>query len=97
MFSEEGSAFFVLSVLTVSRMRTITSSVVRSLRPVPVDPSYVFAFIETFISTLEDYLVEVSSSSIRDHFDVVYQVGISCSFTAIDELIRIVASRRNAG
>ncbi|KAF8313048.1 clathrin adaptor mu subunit [Clavulina sp. PMI_390] len=39
-----------------------------------VDPAFVFAFVETFISILEDYLGTVSSSSIKDHFDVVYQL-----------------------
>lgn len=40
-----------------------------------VDPVFVFAFLQTFVDTLQDYLVEISTSSLRDHFDVVYQVS----------------------
>jgi len=39
-----------------------------------VEPSFVFAFVETFISILEEYLGGISSSLIKDYFDVVYQV-----------------------
>jgi hypothetical protein len=39
-----------------------------------VEPSFVFAFVETFINILEEYLGNISSSLIKDHFDVVYQV-----------------------
>ena len=40
----------------------------------PVEPSFVFAFTETFIGILEEYLGGISSSLVKDHFDVVYQV-----------------------
>ncbi|KAI5124765.1 hypothetical protein M0805_005399 [Coniferiporia weirii] len=39
-----------------------------------VDGLYVFAFMRLFYETLQDYLGEVSSSTLRDHFDVVYQL-----------------------
>ncbi|TDL29796.1 clathrin adaptor, mu subunit [Rickenella mellea] len=39
-----------------------------------IDPLYVFAFLSTFVDVLSDYLGEVSTSSIREHFDVVYQL-----------------------
>ncbi|THH12323.1 hypothetical protein EW145_g84 [Phellinidium pouzarii] len=39
-----------------------------------VDALYVFAFLQLFHDTLQDYLGEISSSSLRDHFDVVYQL-----------------------
>ena len=35
---------------------------------------YVFAFMQLFVETLQDYLGEVSGASLRDHFDIVYQV-----------------------
>lgn len=38
------------------------------------DPLFVFSFLETFIRTLQEYLGEVSASSLKDNFDVVYQV-----------------------
>lgn len=39
-----------------------------------VDPLYVFAFLDTFIGMLEEYLGDLSASVLKDHFDVVYQV-----------------------
>ena len=41
-----------------------------------VDPLFAFSFIDTFIQTLVEYLGDVSSSLIRDHFDIVYQVPV---------------------
>ncbi|KAF8324480.1 Mu homology domain-containing protein [Cantharellus anzutake] len=41
---------------------------------VEVDPIFVFSFIDTFIQTLIEYLGDISSSLIKDHFDVVYQL-----------------------
>lgn len=41
-----------------------------------VEPSFVFAFVETFINILEEYLGGFSSTLIKDHFDIVYQVSI---------------------
>jgi AP-3 complex subunit mu len=45
-----------------------------SSRNTLVDPLYVFAFIDTLIGILEEYLGEVSSSLLKEHFDIVYQV-----------------------
>ena len=42
-----------------------------------VETVFVFAFLQTFIETLQDYVGEISASSLRDHFDVVYQVSIT--------------------
>ncbi|PAV21129.1 clathrin adaptor mu subunit [Pyrrhoderma noxium] len=39
-----------------------------------VDALYVFSFLQLFCETLQDYLGEISSSTLRDHFDVVYQL-----------------------
>ncbi|OCB87463.1 clathrin adaptor, mu subunit [Sanghuangporus baumii] len=39
-----------------------------------IDALYVFAFMQLFVDTLQDYLGEVSGSSLRDHFDIVYQL-----------------------
>ncbi|KDQ07024.1 hypothetical protein BOTBODRAFT_39169 [Botryobasidium botryosum FD-172 SS1] len=38
------------------------------------DPLFVFSFLETFIRTLQEYLGDVSASSLKDNFDVVYQL-----------------------
>ncbi|KIM33439.1 hypothetical protein M408DRAFT_61322 [Serendipita vermifera MAFF 305830] len=38
------------------------------------DPMFVFAFIQTLLDVLQEYLGEVSAGTIRDNFDVVYQL-----------------------
>ena len=37
---------------------------------------FVFAFIRTLLDVLQEYLGEVSAGTIRDNFDVVYQVKV---------------------
>ncbi|KAI0775455.1 clathrin adaptor mu subunit [Irpex lacteus] len=39
-----------------------------------MDPLYVFAFLRTFIDILREYLGHISAESLRDNFDVVYQL-----------------------
>ncbi|EJD01288.1 clathrin adaptor, mu subunit [Fomitiporia mediterranea MF3/22] len=39
-----------------------------------VDALYIFAFMQLFVETLQDYLGELSGSTLRDHFDIVYQL-----------------------
>ncbi|KAF8520060.1 clathrin adaptor, mu subunit [Gautieria morchelliformis] len=48
----------------------------RFLAPVSseMDPLFVFAFLQRFVEILQDYLGEVSASSLKDNFDVVYQL-----------------------
>ncbi|GAA99686.1 uncharacterized protein L969DRAFT_96114 [Mixia osmundae IAM 14324] len=36
------------------------------------DPTLVFAFLEAFVAVLQDYFGEVSESTVKDNFDVVY-------------------------
>lgn len=38
-----------------------------------MDPLFVFAFLQRFVEILQDYLGDVSASSLKDNFDVVYQ------------------------
>jgi hypothetical protein len=45
------------------------------LTPFSADPLFVFAFIHTLLDVLQEYLGEVSAGTIRDNFDVVYQVS----------------------
>lgn len=40
-----------------------------------VDPLFVFTFLQKFADILQDYLGDVSSSTLKDNFDVVYQVS----------------------
>ena len=40
-----------------------------------VNPLFAFAFLESFLETLEQYLGDVTEASIKDNFDVVYMVS----------------------
>jgi len=40
-----------------------------------VDPLVGFAFMQTFIDILREYFGTVSAATLRDNFDVVYQVS----------------------
>jgi AP-3 complex subunit mu len=47
---------------------------------VTVNPLFAFAFLETFIATLVDYLGDITETSLKDNFDIVYMVSQSwCS------------------
>ena len=39
-----------------------------------VDPLFGFAFLQTFIDILQEYFGTLSAATLKDHFDVVYQV-----------------------
>ncbi|KAI0069170.1 clathrin adaptor mu subunit [Artomyces pyxidatus] len=39
-----------------------------------IDPLYAFAFLRTFIEILQDYFGDVTGPSLKDNFDVVYQL-----------------------
>jgi AP-3 complex subunit mu len=39
-----------------------------------VDPLVAFAFLQAFIDILNDYFGTVSDATLKDNFDVVYQV-----------------------
>ncbi|KAG8862132.1 hypothetical protein FRB96_002162 [Tulasnella sp. 330] len=39
-----------------------------------VDPLYIFAFMNTFVAILREYVGEVSLHTLKEHFDVVYQL-----------------------
>lgn len=42
---------------------------------VTVDPLYAFAFLQTFIDILTEYFGTVSTVTLRENFDIVYQVS----------------------
>ncbi|KAF5393586.1 hypothetical protein D9757_000394 [Collybiopsis confluens] len=39
-----------------------------------VDPLFAFAFLQTFIDVLREYLGTVSAATVKDNFDIVYQL-----------------------
>lgn len=40
-----------------------------------VNPLFGFAFLESFLNTLQDYLGEVTEVTVKDNFDIVYMVS----------------------
>ena len=40
-----------------------------------MDPLLGFAFLQTFINILREYFGDLSAATLKDNFDVVYQVG----------------------
>ena len=41
-----------------------------------MDPLYVFAFLQAFIDILREYFGQISAETLKDNFDVVYQVRV---------------------
>lgn len=41
-----------------------------------VDPLFAFAFLQSFVEILQDYFGTVSAATLKDNFDVVYQVCV---------------------
>lgn len=39
-----------------------------------VDPTFAFAFLQTFIDILQEYFGSVNAATLKENFDVVYQV-----------------------
>ena len=40
-----------------------------------MDPLYVFSFLQTFVDILNEYLGQISAETLKDNFDIVYQVS----------------------
>ena len=41
-----------------------------------VDPLYAFAFLQTFVDILNEYFGHLSAETLKDNFDIVYQVRL---------------------
>lgn len=54
-----------------------------------VDPLFAFAFIQAFVDILNEYFGNVSAATLKDNFDVVYQVKSSL----IEPLIFLLMKR----
>ena len=39
-----------------------------------VDPLYAFSFLQTFVDILQEYFGHLSAETLKDNFDIVYQV-----------------------
>lgn len=48
--------------------------IAEKLTYIPVDPVYAFSFLQTFIEILQEYFGTVTAATLKDNFDVVYQV-----------------------
>lgn len=55
-----------------------------------VNPLFAFAFLESFLETLREYLGDVTEGTVKDNFDIVYMV----SFPALSALTLHSSSRR---
>lgn len=40
-----------------------------------VEPLFAFAFVQTFVDILTEYFATVNAVTLKDNFDVVYQVS----------------------
>ena len=40
-----------------------------------MDPLFAFAFLQSFVEILQEYLGTVSTATMKDNFDIVYQVN----------------------
>lgn len=66
----------------------------QSYRALTVDPSLVFSFLDVVVQTLQDYLGEISPASLKDNFDVVYQVRHDYGFMTITQCQHIILVTR---
>jgi AP-3 complex subunit mu len=49
-----------------------------------VDPLYAFAFLQTFTEILQEYFGQLSAITLKDNFDVVYQVSFLALISFFD-------------
>ena len=49
-----------------------------------VDPLFAFAFLQSFVDILQEYFGTVCAATLKDNFDVVYQVRNSQSADHVD-------------
>jgi hypothetical protein len=55
-----------------------------------VDPLFAFAFLQSFVEILQEYFGTVSAATLKDNFDVVYQVNPTrLLFTLFDNDISV--------
>jgi len=71
---EEGGLRFLCPASRDGELDPAFVSLYSSLMCLIVDPLFVFSFLHTFVATLREYLQDVSIVSLKDNFDVVYQV-----------------------
>ena len=64
---------FVSHVLSEERVSSLFKCKPLWTKRAAVDPSFVFAFLRTFVDILQEYLGDVTAGTIRENFDTVYQ------------------------
>jgi len=63
-----------------------------------VDPLLAFAFVQTFIDIIQEYFGTVSVATVKENFEIVYQVRNPIFLSDMVSLVyRLQASRRNLG
>jgi len=65
----------MVSVPTTGGMKCIRDTIFIALcTAVAADPLIAFAFLQAFHEILQDYFGTVSTATLKDNFDIVYQV-----------------------
>ena len=62
-----------------------------------VDPLYAFAFMQTFVDILREYFGYISAETLKENFDIVYQVHHLPNSTVKCSDTHLSASRRDLG
>lgn len=62
-----------------------------------VNPLFAFAFLDSFLQTLREYLGEVTESTIKENFDIVYMVSspLVSSLEENNQELIVIAHRRD--
>jgi AP-3 complex subunit mu len=62
-----------------------------------VNPLFAFAFLDSFLETLTEYLGEVTEASIKENFDIVYMVSCETAIVRTVDKLTALAHRGDAG
>ena len=80
MLSEKDCASLSPSPTKVRASKLVIDGACRVL--LAVNPLFAFAFLDSFLETLQDYLGEITETTIKDNFDIVYMVRTASSRVA---------------
>lgn len=64
---------------------------------ISVNPLFAFAFLEAFLATLHDYLGDVTETTIKDNFDIVYMVRFTLKKSDILADIQLIEEMLDEG
>ncbi len=73
---QQGELRFLCPVSGDSKCLRCSLRVTTNSSDTKADPLYVFAFLRTFIDILREYFGQISAETLKDNFDIVYQVRL---------------------